>query len=902
MDSASCNKVLDQITLHHILSHHHILPGGVDAIKLEGGKAMAPRVKAMVDNGIPVMGHIGLTPQTSSSLGGMRVQGRTADSALKLLDDALALQEAGCFAVVLETVPREIAAHITSVLRIPTIGIGAGAGTSGQVLVAHDMLGMFDVLQPKFVKRYAHLGPQMQAAIKAYHEDVVARTFPSQEHTFTINAEQMQAYMDRARPILDQHGLRPAPTPVVKAIPTPEPAPWFRRATTPFVTPAFPIKKVAVIGGGSMGSLVAAALSSNPATCEVTLVSNWAEHVKKINEDGLQLSLEGAPIESAHFPATLEKAAPVVFARQKADLAIILVKAGQMAQAIELVYDMVRPGGAVLTLQNGMGYQDQLLNLQHVYHLFRGITFNGASVTSPGVLHINGRGQSVIAPFNPASYESDFQSSDTFQHNDLDVCTSIGALFNHFGFETVAFPDNNSVFEKILWEKVAVNSVVNPLTAIFNVRNGDLLQHPVCKHFIPLLVDEICDVFQNALLLDITRDVVTQRVIATCSQTAKNVSSMLADVRRQVPTEIEFMNGQIVKHGIENNIDVPMNAVIVDTIREIESTFAAPKSPIASMGHLDSNARDLISQMRSAALSQRRKYSTAARSVVVASDVEAVRTFRQSLRHGTTLGFVPTMGALHTGHIELVRQAKQQCDKVAVSIFVNPTQFAAHEDLSAYPRTLERDLQLLSTVGVDLVFAPRDASVMYPPGFKLSVDVPDAHLKKEGAVRPGHFGGVATVCLKLFNIVQPTSVYFGQKDAQQCATIKTLVRDFNVPTHVVICPTMRAEDGLALSSRNAYLSPEERAASVILYKTLTEMERLCRGGLHSADALRQAGSGVLGSHPLSAPQYISVAELDTMDEIEGVITAEQLRKGVCFSLASKVGKVRLIDNFPVFIQ
>lgn len=903
--------------------------GGVDAIKLEGGRTMSSRIRALVDNGIPVMGHIGLTPQTFSSLGGYRVQGRTAESALKLLDDAIALQEAGCFAMVLETVPKDIADHITRCLKIPTIGIGAGNGTSGQVLVAHDMLGMFEALQPKFVKKFANLGPQMQLAIKSYHEEVVQRTFPAPEHSFTIPDDQLQAYLEKAKPILTARGIKPSATvPVTDAKkaestaaskPSHPPTLWFKRSATAFVTPSFPIKKVAVIGGGAMGTLAAAALSS-PSLCDVTLISDWPEHVKAINSFGLQLAINETQLEPVFMPAITVAAAPVHFSRAKADLAIILVKAGQMARAIELVYDVVRPGGAVLTLQNGMGYQDQLLNLSHQYHLMRGITFSGASVPVPGALQVNGRGQTVLAPFNPASYESDFQSSSTFNFNDLDVCNSIASLFNHAGMDTLSFPDSNSVFEKILWEKVAVNSVINPLSAIFNVRNGELLQHPVARQIIPLLLEEICNVFQNGLLLDISRTSVTQRVIQSIQQTANNVSSMLADVRRQVPTEIEYMNGQIVKHGLENNIDVPMNAVIVDTIREIEESFTTPKRSPLTMGSLDAKTRDLVLEMRNSAFAQPfarkshaystlaahptkpRAYSTNARATpFVAPDIQTFRSFRKSIGLETSLGFVPTMGALHTGHLSLVEAAKKQCEKVAVSIFVNPTQFGPNEDFNAYPRTLESDLALLASVGVDVVFAPKDASVMYPPSLapSLSVLVPDAHLKKEGVVRPFHFNGVATVCLKLFNVVQPTAVFFGQKDAQQCSTIKSLVKDFNLPIEVCICPTMRAPDGLALSSRNAYLNQEERAASVILFQTLSDIERLYRNGERDAEVLRQLGMKMLTSQKLSVPQYVSISDLDTMVEIPTIISQSQVQAGLCVSLASKVGNVRLIDNFAI---
>jgi pantoate--beta-alanine ligase len=608
--------------------------------------------------------------------------------------------------------------------------------------------------------------------------------------------------------------------------------------------------------------------------------------------------------DPAWFPAITTKQASAHFEKNKADLAIILVKAGQTPGAADLVYDIVRPGGAVITLQNGAGYQDHLLSLHHRFHLMRGITFSGASVVSPGVLQLNGKGQSVIAPFNPESYESDYVGVDS-PHNDLDVCQAIADLFNRLGMETVAFPDNNTAFERILWEKLAVNSVINPLTALFNVRNGELLEHIVARELIPLLINEIYNVLHVGHNISITSEAIEQRVMNTLKLTERNVSSMLADVRRQVPTEIEFMNGQIVRLGIQSKIPTPVNIGIVDMMREIEESYATPRPSYLNLAAIDPKSRDVLGKarqeaQRSARTFGIRRFSTSTpRGIHVADDVESFRKFRSSLSSTETLGFVPTMGALHIGHISLAQEAKRQCNKVAVSIFVNPTQFAAHEDLGAYPRTLQQDLQLLEANGVDVVFAPRDSSVMYPPGFSMSVHVPDATSKKEGSIRPHHFNGVATVCLKLFNIVQPTAVFFGQKDAQQCATIKSLVKDFNVPTKVVICPTLRDQNGLALSSRNAYLSVEEKKASRVLYWTLCELQKQCLVGDVSAGTLRAEGMKMLASEPLSSPQYVGVADLDTMVELEGPISHEQLQRGVCISVASKVGKVRLIDNFAI---
>ena len=270
--------------------------------------------------------------------------------------------------------------------------------------------------------------------------------------------------------------------------------------------------------------------------------------------------------------------------------------------------------------------------------------------------------------------------------------------------------------------------------------------------------------------------------------------------------------------------------------------------------------------------------------------IATVDGFRQARAGFDRLGLVPTMGYLHAGHLSLVRQARRECGAAAVSIFVNPTQFAPHEDFTRYPRDLERDLRLLADEGVDLVFAP-EVSEMYPNGFGTAVVLPAADEVLEGAARPDHFRGVATVVCKLLNIVQPTMAYFGQKDAQQTVVVRQMVRDLNMPTEIVVAPTVREADGLAMSSRNSYLTPEQRAAATVLYRALTAARELLTSGERHGDALRQAMAGVLTSEPLARPEYVSVADPLTLREL-----AEVGPRGALISLAVRVGAVRLIDN------
>lgn len=271
----------------------------------------------------------------------------------------------------------------------------------------------------------------------------------------------------------------------------------------------------------------------------------------------------------------------------------------------------------------------------------------------------------------------------------------------------------------------------------------------------------------------------------------------------------------------------------------------------------------------------------------LAKTIEEVRSFRRAATG--TWGLVPTMGYLHAGHISLVQRAREENDHVAVSIFVNPTQFGPQEDLARYPRDLKRDLELLEAEGVDLVFAP-EVPEMYPAGFQTYVDVTEVTRPLEGASRPGHFRGVATVVLKLFNIVQPDRAYFGQKDAQQAVVVGRMTRDLDLPLEIVICPIAREVDGLALSSRNVYLSSRERLAATVLSRALRAAGERYAAGERGGDALRAAMSAVLAAEPLARPEYVSAADPETLAELE------RAENGVLLSMAVRIGTTRLIDN------
>ncbi len=273
----------------------------------------------------------------------------------------------------------------------------------------------------------------------------------------------------------------------------------------------------------------------------------------------------------------------------------------------------------------------------------------------------------------------------------------------------------------------------------------------------------------------------------------------------------------------------------------------------------------------------------------VAKTIDEMSALRRQMTG--SVGFVPTMGALHEGHLSLVRRARTDNDAVIASIFVNPTQFAPHEDLSHYPRPLDQDLGLLREEGVDVVFIP-DASEIYPEGFATWVVMDDVTERLEGASRPGHFKGVATVVAKLLNIVQPQKAYFGRKDAQQLVVIQKMVRDLNMSVEIVPMSTVREADGLAMSSRNAYLSSEERRAAVVLYRDLVSCEQMYEDGIRDASGLRRAIESIIAQELSARVDYVSIADAETLEELETIGTD----RPALASLAVYFGKTRLIDN------
>ena len=274
----------------------------------------------------------------------------------------------------------------------------------------------------------------------------------------------------------------------------------------------------------------------------------------------------------------------------------------------------------------------------------------------------------------------------------------------------------------------------------------------------------------------------------------------------------------------------------------------------------------------------------------VIESIAEMRAVRKQLAE--PVGVVPTMGALHEGHLSLVRRARAENPTLLVTLFVNPAQFGPNEDFKTYPRDTERDLSLLEKEGTDIVFMPPTEEI-YPPGFNSWVDIEGVTERLEEASRPGHFRGVATVVAKLFIITQPTKAYFGQKDAQQSVVLKKMVSELSMDLEMVILPTVREADGLAVSSRNVYLNAEERKAAAVLYRALKLAQQLWSDGERDAERIRRQMRELIKKEPLATIDYVSIADAETLEELD------EVRAGALVSMAVKIGTTRLIDNIVV---
>ncbi|PRP77059.1 3-methyl-2-oxobutanoate hydroxymethyltransferase [Planoprotostelium fungivorum] len=497
--------------------------GRVDAIKLEGGKRVVESVRSIVAAGITVVGHIGLTPQTATALGGFKAQGRTANEAKRLLEDALALQESGASFLVMECVPEILASHVTKQLQIPTIGIGAGLGCSGQVLVYHDMLGIYPKFTPKFSKQYADLGSQVRKALTEFRNEVTNRTFPAKQHTFNMKTEEFSA----AFPEVEVANQKPKKV---------------KPAAPLFITPE-PKKVITVVGGGAMASLVCARLAAT-GQHDVWMISSWAEHMDIINRSGLIIQNTDRSTQRVHFRAT---ATPdeVLQTSGPSDLTIVLVKSPQTQQAAQVAARVTRCGtGAVLTLQNGVGNREILSEaVSDPEMVVQGVTSQASYVVQSGLVWHTGHG--------PTTISGNHRSTTLI----ADVLTRAGI--------PCGMSDN---LDKMLWSKLIVNAGINPLTALLRVKNGVIAENTRALGILRETVREGVEV-AHARGIDIAGpEQSLENVLAVARATRDNTSSMLVDLMRGATTEIESINGAIVRDGEKYHVPTKTNRMLCDLV------------------------------------------------------------------------------------------------------------------------------------------------------------------------------------------------------------------------------------------------------------------------------------------------------------------------------------------------
>eukprot|EP00298_Acanthocystis_sp_HF-20_P014300 c20715_g1_i1.p1 GENE.c20715_g1_i1~~c20715_g1_i1.p1 ORF type:complete len:877 (+),score=401.62 c20715_g1_i1:55-2685(+) len=821
-----------------------IKEGGADVVKLEGGARVAKIVQTLTDAGIAVMGHIGLTPQTFISLGGFRCQGKTESQAQKIIADALALQEAGCFSIVAECVPEELALRLTKSVQVPTIGIGSGNKTSGQVLVWHDMLGLSSH-RPRFAKMFGNVGELMKTALLSYKSEVLSGLFPSPAQTVYLN-KQTPAVLEEQK---NFEGVD-------------VPKHW----------------KVVVMGGGALGSLITGHLSSvldNP----VHQYSQWTDHVSAVKEKGLHLKKRDGSVDIITNIVSGDS-----LPLENADLVILCVKSNQTEKAMTVAKKLMGSKGYLLSLQNGWNI-DTICSHVSSSRVLIGVTSHGAEMNAPGEVFHRGEGNTFIS------------SLDSNEISTTEFTKSVAALLSKAGFLTSIHSDAT----QMVWQKLMISSVINPLTSILQTRNGELGSLPI-KELISPIAKEVSSVFQSVYGRPLTLNPEVD-VMSVVEKTSGNISSMLADKLHHRQSEIESILGYVCSVAQSHQIRTPMCNTLLYLVRSMEKAQNENLLVIKQQN----STKKIISKPKTQ----------------VCETASDIRKWRTSITG--TVGFVPTMGCLHEGHLSLVREAKKHYDHVVVSIFVNPSQFAPHEDFDKYPRTLQNDLNLLETVGVDAVFTPTK-SVMYPnsnpanPHFKPEngtimvepIGISTATL--EGQARPHFFAGVATVCTKLFCVVTPDGVFFGQKDFVQTVVISLLVKDLLFPIKVHVCDTSRETDGLAMSSRNRYLSTEQRAAAPVVYralqkgkneiensrKNISNQHKFC--DMTVADARKVVIEELQKEPLLDTIEYVSFAESHTAYELKENDKINIIPNSVCLSLAVFLKgsqRVRLIDNILI---
>lgn len=537
---------------------------GVHAVKLEGGEIVADRVRAIVQAGIPVIGHIGLTPQRINIMGGFKVRGRSVHDCIQLVRDARALQEAGCAAIVLECIPASVATLITKrVLSIPTIGIGSGVGCSGQVLVLHDLLGMFDKFVPKFCKRYATLSPAMIDAVSKYRDEVERRVFPSDRHSFKIPAAELR---DFKRYLGIEVGEK-----MINDIPAPDRTPLF----------SVDKKNIVVFGSGAMACSLAARLNATGA-CNVAMFGHWEEGIEDVRREGITLSTRGdnekmetvIRSKSNEILATMDLDNILAsFPRGTADIVFIATKTyftNSYASELGRLDNTGDLATTIVTLQNGIGNRDriqQLLSEQGTSgrNVIQGVTYDGAILTAPGHVLASSNRFRIILP-----------KTDTGLLHDLVKCVSAKSGNQ----QDLILLEEAEDMESLTWEKAIVNAAINPVTALLRVPNGSLLESSYARSTMYQIVEEalqVAKLLPHVKLSSYDVQHHMERVWNTLQSTKENRSSMLTDIERsaalgsQMLTEIDCINGAIVEIADRHEKPhlVPKNRIITNMVHAL---------------------------------------------------------------------------------------------------------------------------------------------------------------------------------------------------------------------------------------------------------------------------------------------------------------------------------------------
>jgi len=831
--------------------------GGADVVKLEGGSRVAPMVRALTETGIPVIGHIGLTPQTAVQQGGLGMQGKTAELAKAIFDSAYDLQSAGAICIVLECIPSEVAALLTSSLQVPTIGIGAGPSCSGQVLVSNDLLGFASTQyqkkpggmssSPFFVHEFAQGGQLMQSGIEGYVSAVRGGLFPGPQHSTHMHQDEMM----KLQSMLGNHSLS------VPHSQKDDPAKKSEASES--------VERVLVVGMGAMGSTLAAALDA--AGMKVSIATQWAG--RKACVAGRGLSVERTGGESPRQLVGLQALDPSTELptqlQSSFDCVIVATKAHGVADVAQFAASAVANDGIVLGVQNGFGSLRAIEGISRTQGVDSAVTSVGARSTSVSCV------QHTIAAGDAPNYFRILSSSpkaNGLRHALEKGFAILGNSDDAVHVEVIADPTQAM---QAVWEKLAANAVLNPICALYNLRNGALHEERF-KEMRRAIAEEV-EMVAAAVGVTVPGGA-EATALSVAESTSENICSMLADVRRGSKTEIDFINGFIVGEAAKLGIQTPIN-------KQMQAMVSALYSP-------------------------READPSSAKSIPVIDTVRKMREFRREFQG--RVGFVPTMGGLHNGHLSLIHACRAHgCDHVIVSIFVNGSQFSASEDFDRYPRNYDEDLRILrEKAPVDAVFAPMSTEIYPhdPRGLNLRTRIEpiDILSEPEALARPHFFGGVATICASLFNIVQPDVVVFGQKDALQCAVIQNLVEDLHMPIEVVVSDTVREEGGLAQSTRNKYLSEDLRTSAPIIPAALRQGAGVLLSG-GSVEDSRHTVEKVLSEQPhVSEIEYVTIADRRSgrsISKLEGHPEGSEAVISCAVKMTHKDVQVRLIDNVRV---